>query len=665
MILFQARHTRHAVRLGQDYDSLASSAHFLLPHNHASSSSSSWSLKNTDGRDLEDSLDEDDTAEDDAFLDDDNDFEGDDNGSDVDDNKGEDGNNNNNNNNSASADSVGGEEEDDDELRETVAGGTEEQEKAQRKAIDLQAQRQGGNVGKNFAVAYQQALKRKHALQQQQTQKNSLSYHDELEQQKADIVRRQQARQERREKRAFRSHAYYHWKPPLVNVTDFSEYPVLPSDERVMPDMSGPRGGVIFFLHVPKTGGQTIRQLNARFRKHSNRKKLMHGIHPGRGRRWAGGRDPLIAARSAKDQIQNQQRRKLREVPEGGDEPIEPTLKPTFLPQRELEQLAKTKMRYVAANTLKVFQEQAIPQINDYFATANNGTKDKLLFVEVHGMDNYHALELEPYLHYWREQGKKTGTPFFSFTLLREAVSLQVSFFNFYYIHPGDPRFCINPLKPKVKCGQQSKAAMRFARRRERQQLETSMAIKDRLKAGLEVPRSEKEALALAHAEGLLRKGGNHKNGIPGVSHKRLEEVLLQVAYENPQCLFLARGERTFGDDSEQKRLRDNQLRRIECQQAYLSMQRTMDWIGRTDTLSTETLPLLTQIMFGKAELGKHLPKVNASPQKGGYVKLSDIQPSTRKALERISQLDQELYHRTIQDYTIDQWVNRTNVLSP
>ena len=34
----------------------------------------------------------------------------------------------------------------------------------------------------------------------------------------------------------------------------------------------------------------------------------------------------------------------------------------------------------------------------------------------------------------------------------------------------------------------------------------------------------------------------NHANGIPNVSHKRLEEVLLQVAYQDPQCLFLARG---------------------------------------------------------------------------------------------------------------------------
>ena len=39
---------------------------------------------------------------------------------------------------------------------------------------------------------------------------------------------------------------------------DFSSYPILPTT-RILPDMTTKKGGVIIFLHVPKTGGQTIR----------------------------------------------------------------------------------------------------------------------------------------------------------------------------------------------------------------------------------------------------------------------------------------------------------------------------------------------------------------------------------------------------------------------
>jgi len=62
--------------------------------------------------------------------------------------------------------------------------------------------------------------------------------------------------------------------------------------------------------------------------------------------------------------------------------------------------------------------------------------------VEVHGMDNFHAHELEPYLQAFRQQSKETGVPFFAFTLLRNALAEQVSFFNYYFLHPGDVRFC-------------------------------------------------------------------------------------------------------------------------------------------------------------------------------------------------------------------------------
>jgi len=270
---------------------------------------------------------------------------------------------------------------------------------------------------------------------------------------------------------------------------------------------------------------------------------------------------------------------------------------------------------------------------------------------------------LEPYLHYWREEAKKSGVPYFAFTLLREAISLQISFFNYYYIHPADPRFCRNPLKPNVKCGVNSKAKQKQARLERAKLRGQLLRLREQIKReGDQVPESVKTQFQEMEREFRTGQAKNHAQGIPDVSHEELEKAMLEVAYQNPQCLFLARGERTFGDEGEAPELRDRvPLTRKDCQETYMSLQRTMDWIGRTDTLDTETLPLLTHIMFGKPNLGKQVPKVNVSPTQGGYVKRSKITDATQKTLERVSQLDQELYHRAMQDYTLDQFVNETN----
>jgi len=83
-----------------------------------------------------------------------------------------------------------------------------------------------------------------------------------------------------------------------------------------------------------------------------------------------------------------------------------------------------------------------------------------------------------------------------------------------------------------------------------------------------------------------------------------------------------------------------------------------MDWIGRTETLSQETLPMLTTMMFGNADRGRKIQKSNASPQTQGFVQLANIASQTRRALEQLSQLDVELYNLTLQNYKIEQWSN-------
>ena len=134
-----------------------------------------------------------------------------------------------------------------------------------------------------------------------------------------------------------------------------------------------------------------------------------------------------------------------------------------------------------------------------------------------------------------------------------------------------------------------------------------------------------------------------------------LEEAMLESVYNNPQCLFLARGERTYGANATVLR---EDLKREECQSVYASLRRTMDWVGRTDTLQNETLPVLTAMMFGKPSMGRNLQRSNESPKREGFVELKRIQDSTWHALEKASQLDQELYQQTRHDFQMSQWIN-------
>ena len=60
---------------------------------------------------------------------------------------------------------------------------------------------------------------------------------------------------------------------------------------------------------------------------------------------------------------------------------------PTQSPEtQELEKLCENRMRFVVANTLDVFLQQAVPQINNRFDDANStddSQNNQILFVEV------------------------------------------------------------------------------------------------------------------------------------------------------------------------------------------------------------------------------------------------------------------------------------------
>ena len=75
-----------------------------------------------------------------------------------------------------------------------------------------------------------------------------------------------------------------------------------------------------------------------------------------------------------------------------------------------------------------------------------------------------------------------------------------------------------------------------------------------------------------------------------------------RTMHHNPQCLFLTRSEQAYQKNF--PTLRQNRTRE-ECLEAYDCLRKTMDWIGTTERLQNETLPLLQYLLLNE-EGGNH-----------------------------------------------------------
>jgi len=70
-----------------------------------------------------------------------------------------------------------------------------------------------------------------------------------------------------------------------------------------------------------------------------------------------------------------------------------------------------------------------------------------------------------------------------------------------------------------------------------------------------------------------------------------------RTMHNNPQCLFLARSEQAY--QRNRPELRATNLTHGECQRSYSCLRGIMDWIGTTERLKNETIPLLTLLIDG------------------------------------------------------------------
>lgn len=137
------------------------------------------------------------------------------------------------------------------------------------------------------------------------------------------------------------------------------------------------------------------------------------------------------------------------------------------------------------------------------------------------------------------------------------------------------------------------------------------------------------------------------------------EEAFLHYTIANPQCLFLARNEDAYTKTGQDLR---STLTQEECHQAYKGIQETLDWVGTTDRIRNETLPLLQQLFKTNQFTKRLIRNMNktANPSSAAEVQtihLSSLSEATLQNVESLTTWDKEMYEKLKQAYPYDAWM--------
>ena len=135
------------------------------------------------------------------------------------------------------------------------------------------------------------------------------------------------------------------------------------------------------------------------------------------------------------------------------------------------------------------------------------------------------------------------------------------------------------------------------------------------------------------------------------------EEDFLELSLPNPQCLFCVKGEtayyKGYKEDGNSVVVPQEQ-----CDAVYEAFLEDFDWIGTTETLTSQTFSILEQI--GEVRYCEEIR--NPSIHRIKKSKLSEI------ALERIRDLtkyDQSIYDRAVRDFPFSMWTNFDDTPKP
>jgi hypothetical protein len=82
-----------------------------------------------------------------------------------------------------------------------------------------------------------------------------------------------------------------------------------------------------------------------------------------------------------------------------------------------------------------------------------------------------------------------------------------------------------------------------------------------------------------------------------------------------------------------------------------------MDWVGTTEKLQTETLPLLSEILIGNATIGiRKSPKNVAENRNLTSIRQSDLLPKTLEWVQNSTRLDQQIHDTILESFSLEKF---------
>jgi hypothetical protein len=135
------------------------------------------------------------------------------------------------------------------------------------------------------------------------------------------------------------------------------------------------------------------------------------------------------------------------------------------------------------------------------------------------------------------------------------------------------------------------------------------------------------------------------------------DKNLLKTNRPDMQCMLLARDHwDIFSND-----VHPEKVDKDECDDVYQTIQEEMDWIGKTDALSNETIPLLTRMLAHNHTAAESMGVFNvikATKAESKILSPEALEPDTIAAILNASSYDHAIYEAVKRDFTLDMWEN-------
>jgi hypothetical protein len=131
------------------------------------------------------------------------------------------------------------------------------------------------------------------------------------------------------------------------------------------------------------------------------------------------------------------------------------------------------------------------------------------------------------------------------------------------------------------------------------------------------------------------------------------EENFLRLSLYNPQCQFLFKGEPSLRAQKPTQTV----ITFEECYRVQNRMLQIFDWIGSTETLSTETIPLLSRLVGISNNFTWENHRISSDVRDVEYFWLENVSSSALEIINDISTMDIELYRIVTNRYRYEEMI--------